>query len=102
MVAMPPWPSSSTSRYLPPSVLPMSAKISGPRSWFAGGPDDDRARLAVTLGPLQGQPLEIRSELGRQIRTLQCQFDGCLEPAHGRACVVAGALERVGEDWLFL
>src|SRR4051812_36383419 len=73
MVAMPPWPSSSTRRYRPPSVSPMS----------------------VTPAVLQVEAPQMVPEGTREVRALQRHLDGRLQPAEGRPGVVPGALELV-------
>src|SRR4029450_11787303 len=51
---------------------------------------------------LQLQVLQVRPELGRQLRPLQRQLDRRLEPAHRRPAVVGRALELVAVDRLLL
>src|SRR5690349_7265190 len=73
MVAMPPWPSSSTRRYRPPSVSPMS----------------------VTGAVLQVERPQVLSERRCEVGSLERHLDRRLQPAERRARVVAGALELV-------
>src|SRR5215213_7826352 len=108
MVAMPPCPSSSTSRYRPPRTVPMSVKRP---PWVAfrppsrPGPPSSRggivpydgsptARRDVVRGskvlpgeprappPLEVQGAQVGSKLGAQVRPLEGDIDRRLEPAH--------------------
>src|SRR5215210_7744807 len=115
MVAMPPCPSSSTSRYRPPRTVPMSVKRPpwvafrpasrpGPPSSRGGIVPYDASPIAgrdavrrssccpVSLGPappLEVQGAEVGSKIGAQVRPLEGDVDGGLEPAHGGPGVVA-------------
>src|SRR5919108_1575355 len=103
MVAIPPWPSSSISRYRPPRTLPISAKPA-PRAWplAAGGgstgrilPYDAHAAARgdarASAAPLQLEALEVAPEFRLEIGPLEAELDRRLEPAHRRARVVADA-----------
>src|SRR5215471_4355340 len=79
---MPPCPSSSTSRYRPPRVAPISVTLS--------------------LRSSDLEALQVATELRGEIRALERHLHGRLEPAHRGAGVVAGPLELVAVDGLFL
>src|SRR5919112_230220 len=55
-----------------------------------------------TREALDPEALEVRPELRRQLRSLEGELDGRLQPAHRRAAVVARPLELVAVDGLLL
>src|SRR5438046_2900561 len=66
-------------------------------------PYSGRSSLTATSRPgprLQLDGLEVVAELGAQVRPLQCQLHGGLEPAHRGAGVIARSFERVAVDLL--
>src|SRR5690242_19117889 len=113
---MPPWPSSSTRRYRPPSVVPISVTVwVSPHSEVLGvppagessaPPPDARPGAGVTNPAppprLDVERAQVLPELGTGVRPRERELDGRLEPAHRGAGVIAVALERVAEHALLV
>src|SRR5450756_2357069 len=92
MVAMPPWPNSSTRRYRPPSTSPRAATIRLPSS----AAELVRSRVRG----LEVQAPQVGAELRAQVRPGKRELDGGLQPAHGRPGIVASPIELVAVDRL--
>src|SRR6185503_8734068 len=114
---MPPSPSSSTSRYRPPRIVPISAKRAPLQplhmvrraadvrdalrpAWY---PMPLRAPEGVPLeGGLELQVSQVAPELWAQIGSPERELDGRLEPAHRRAGVIARSFELIRVHALLL